>query len=186
MRTERVAWSANGVLTLALILLVGALTLINFYETEYLFVILFLVLLVILLAGLTVVKPNEAKVILLFGKYLGTVRQEGLIYTVPFTHRKRISLKIKAFEQHIPIEGASNKTTMQFILFYKVVDTAKFLFEVEAFERFVELQSKTVLKTLLLEHPEIEGEEIRERFTQVMEEKMARIGIEIVDLYIMS
>ncbi|HLS23591.1 MAG TPA: SPFH domain-containing protein [Pseudogracilibacillus sp.] len=186
MRTERVAWSANGIFTLGLIALVLYLTIINVFEMEYIFVVVFLCLLIILLAGLTIVKPNEAKVILLFGKYLGTIRHEGLIYTVPFTKRKRISLKIKSFENEIPIELSDRIITVQLILFYKVVDTAKLLFEVEAFEQFIQLQSETVLKTLWNENNEIEIEQITDAFAKIMQEKLERLGIEIVDLYIMT
>src|SRR5699024_11326751 len=103
MRTERVAWSTNGLITVGVIILLFYLIILNIFETELWFVGLFTVLVLILLAGLTIVKPNEAKVILLFGKYLGTIRQEGLIYTVPFTKRKRMSLKIKTYSTNYNI-----------------------------------------------------------------------------------
>jgi|SRR5699024_6991556 len=190
MRTERDAWSANGLLTIALLALLIYLIIINIYEAEFVFAFLFISLIIILLAGLTIVKPNEAKVIMLFGKYLGTVRNEGLIYTVPFTKRKRISLKIKTFESEFSISLSDRFVTIHLILFYKVVDTAKVLFEVEQAEQFIQLQSETILKSILMneehENPQAEliSDHIKEQFTILLEQKLNRLGIEIADLYI--
>src|SRR5699024_7580071 len=94
MRTERDEWSANGLFTILLIILLIYLVLISMMEAEFFIACLFILIIAILLAGLTIVRPNEAQVVLLFGKYLGTIRREGLIYTVPFTIKKRMSLKI--------------------------------------------------------------------------------------------
>src|SRR5699024_3609137 len=113
----RDAWSANGLLTIALIFLLLYLMMLNIYEAEFVFAISFLVLIVILFAGLTIIKPNEAKVILLFGKYLGTVRREGLIYTIPFTKRKRMTLKVQTFTSDCTIQLTNRTLTVQLIVF---------------------------------------------------------------------
>ncbi|SRR5690606_1356826 len=190
MRTERDAWSANGLLSVCLIVLLLFLVVLNLYEAEYIFVAIFMLLIVILLAGLTVVKPNEAKIILLFGKYLGTIRQEGLIYTVPFTNRKRMSLKIKTLRNDFTIQLIDEEVEVQVVIFYKIVDTAKVLFEVEQFEHYIRLQSEIILKKLLTNEKEKNGElitdELIEQFAQILTQKVERLGIEIVDLSIVN
>lgn len=193
MRTERVAWSTNGLITVGVIILLFYLIILNIFETELWFVGLFTVLVLILLAGLTIVKPNEAKVILLFGKYLGTIRQEGLIYTVPFTKRKRMSLKIKTSSTNYTIHLPKRALSIQLIVFYKVVDTAKVLFEVEQFESFIQLQSEIILKSLLLDYEpitdnynEIVSVEFKEHLRSLLEQKFNRLGIDIVDVHIID
>lgn len=192
MRTEKDAWSANGLLSIALIILLLFLVILNIFEAEYIFVFIFTLLIIVLLAGLTIVKPNEAKIILLFGKYLGTIRQEGLIYTVPFTNRKRMSLKIRTLRNEFSLHLADLEKDVQIIIFYKVVDTAKVLFEVEQFEHYIKLQSEITLKSLLtnesLEETKAEGisDEIVTEFTKILTKKVERLGIEIIDLSIVN
>src|SRR5699024_10872229 len=144
-------------------------------------------------SGLTIVKPNEAKIILLFGKYLGTIRQEGLKYTVPFTKKKRMSLKVNTFDSEFAIELPNRTVVIHLILFYKVVDTAKVLFEVEDVEQFVQLQSETILKLILINnqqeakiHDSIMSDELREQFLRLLQEKLTRLGIDITEVYIVS
>lgn len=192
MRTEKDAWSANGLLSIALIVLLLFLVILNIYESEYIFVIIFTLLIIVLLAGLTIVKPNEAKIILLFGKYLGTIRQEGLIYTVPFTNRKRMSLKIKTLRIEFTLPLTDFEMNAHIIIFYKVVDTAKVLFEVEQFEHYIKLQSEIILKSLLTKEQfedtknEPISDEIVTEFTKQLTNKVERLGIEIVDLSIVN
>lgn len=190
MRTERDAWSANGLLTTLLIMLLLYLVTISIIEAEFLIATIFSLIITTLLAGLTIVKPNEARVVLLFGKYLGTVRREGLIYTVPFTKRKRMSLKINTFKSDFSIQLGNQTVAVQLIIFYKIVDTAKVLFEVEQFELFIQLQSETTLKSLLIEQVDerteqelIISEELKRLFTTQLEQKLTRLGIEIIELH---
>lgn len=193
MKTERDAWSANGLLTTLLIILLLYLMTLSMLETEFIFASLFIVIIIILLAGLTIVKPNEARVVLLFGKYLGTVRREGLIYTVPFTKRKRMSLKINTFQSDFSIQLHNETVAVQLIIFYKIVDTAKVLFEVEQFEQFVQLQCETTLKTLLIEQTQeqvieriVTSDELKQLFMTELEQKLTKFGIDITELHIVN
>lgn len=190
MRTERDAWSANGLLTALLIILLLYLVTISMIEAEYFIATILLLLIVILFAGLTIVRPNEARVVLLFGKYLGTVRQEGLIYTVPFTKRKRMSLKINTYKSNFSIHLQNQTVSVQLIIFYKIVDTAKVLFEVEQFKQFIQLQSETTLKSLLIEEMQeqnkespIISDELKQLFINELDQKLTRLGIEIIELH---
>ncbi|HZW67636.1 MAG TPA: SPFH domain-containing protein [Pseudogracilibacillus sp.] len=193
MRTERDAWAGNGLFSIILIILLIYLVLLNIVEVQLSFVFLFSLLIITIASSLTIVKPNEAKIILLFGKYLGTIRQEGLKYTIPFTKKKRMSLKVNTFESKFSIELPTKTILIHLILFYKVVDTAKVLFEVEDVEQFVQLQSETILKLILLNYEQtfkkdasVVSDELKEQFLALLQEKLTRLGIEITEVYIVS
>lgn len=193
MRTEKVAWSANGLYTIILIFLLGYLIAINLHEKEYIFVIIFILIIIILIAGLTIVRPNEAKVILLFGQYLGTLRQEGLKYTIPFTVKKSVSLKVQSFTTTCSIQQKNQTNLLQLVVFYKIVDTARASFKVEQREQFIRLQSETIVKLLWAEKSQSLNEnntqrvdEIGKQLHQRLQTKLIPLGIDIVDLYIVS
>lgn len=105
--------------------------------------------------GLFFVNPNEARVLQLFGKYVGTVKQAGLQWANPLYMKKRVSLRIRNFEtgrmkvndiDGNPIEVAS-------IVVWKVVDTAEACFEVDNYEEFVKIQSEAAVRNLATQHP---------------------------------
>jgi regulator of protease activity HflC (stomatin/prohibitin superfamily) len=104
---------------------------------------------------ITVVQPNEASVITFFGSYVGTIRKSGLWLIIPFSIRKKISLRVRNFNsvklkvndiEGIPIEIAA-------VVVFKVVDTYKALFEVDNYEKFVEIQSETALRHVASKYP---------------------------------
>jgi regulator of protease activity HflC (stomatin/prohibitin superfamily) len=108
-----------------------------------------------LFAGLTPVNPNEARALVLFGHYAGTVRTQGLQYVNPLTERRKISVRVRNFEtgrlkvndhDGNPIEIAS-------IVVWKVTDTAEALFEVDDYENFVHVQAESALRNLAMTHP---------------------------------
>src|SRR5699024_252747 len=124
---------------------------------------------------------------------LGTIRREGLIYTVPFSKRKRMSLKIDTYKSNFSIQLRNQTIAVQLIIFYKIVDTAKVLFEVKQFERFIELQSETTLKSLLIEqiaergnHDFAISDELKQLFISQLEQKLTKLGIEIIELHIVN
>ena len=117
-------------------------------------VVLFLIVLVFWV-GFFMVHPNEAKVLQLFGKYSGTVRDSGLRWANPFFAKTRISTRVRNFEsgklkvndsQGSPIEIAA-------VVVWKVVDTAEAMFEVDDFEEFVHIQSESALRDLSTSYP---------------------------------
>jgi regulator of protease activity HflC (stomatin/prohibitin superfamily) len=129
---------------------------------------------IVLAIGFFVVNPNESRVLLLFGRYRGTVRAVGFHWTNPFTVRRRVSLRIRTFEtgsQHAPNvlnpqtgatvqEGArsrhplkvndldGNPVEIAAVVVWRVVDTAECLFAVDNYEKYVEIQSEAALRNL--------------------------------------
>ena len=109
----------------------------------------------ILWVGFFMVHPNEARVLQLFGAYVGTVRDPGLRWANPFYMKKAVSVRIRNFEsgklkvndsQGSPIEIAA-------VVVWRVVDTAEAIFEVDDFEQFVTIQSESALRNLTTTYP---------------------------------
>ncbi|QZZ20795.1 SPFH domain-containing protein [Leptothermofonsia sichuanensis E412] len=106
--------------------------------------------------GFFVIQPNQAMVLILLGKYVGSVREAGFYWTVPLLiDRRGISLRVRNFNsdrlkvndaQGSPIEIAA-------VVVWRVVDSAKAMFDVETFEEFVAIQSETALRALASRYP---------------------------------
>jgi hypothetical protein len=157
---------------------------------------LFLLLLVDLIGwrGLTIVHPNTARVIQLFGRYQGTIKTAGLRWVNPFTTRRFVSLRIRNFESgklkvndHIgnPIEIAA-------IVVWRVVETAEAMFEVNDYEHFVQVQSESALRAMSAIFPydaHIEGElslrgsvtEVSHRLGLEIQERLSSAGVELIE-----
>ena len=113
------------------------------------------VIVLIFWAGLFMVHPNEAKVMQLFGKYVGTTHDSGLKWANPFFAKSAVSTRIRNFEsaklkvndsRGSPIEIAA-------VVVWKVFDTAEALFEVDDYEEFVQIQSESALRNLSTTYP---------------------------------
>ena len=144
--------------------------------------------------GLTIVHPNTARVIQLFGRYQGTIKTAGLRWVNPFTTRRFVSLRIRNFESgklkvndHIgnPIEIAA-------IVVWRVVETAEAMFEVNDYEHFVHVQSESALRAMSAIFPydaHIEGElslrgsvaEVSQRLAQEIQERLSSAGVELIE-----
>jgi regulator of protease activity HflC (stomatin/prohibitin superfamily) len=160
-------------------------------------VVLFILLMVVDLIGwrgLTIVHPNTARVVQLFGRYQGTIKKAGLRWVNPFTTRRFVSLRIRNFESgklkvndHIgnPIEIAA-------IVVWRVVETAEAMFEVNDYEHFVHVQSESALRAMSAIFPydaHIEGElslrgsvaEVSQRLAQEIQERLSSAGVELIE-----
>ncbi|NJL21546.1 MAG: SPFH domain-containing protein [Leptolyngbyaceae cyanobacterium SM1_3_5] len=107
------------------------------------------------LSGFFSVEPNQAVVLVLFGKYVGTVRESGFWWTNPFASQQKISLRVRNFNSKIikvndaegsPIEIAA-------VVVWKVFDSAKSKFAVNDYEEFVAIQSETAIRALAIRYP---------------------------------
>jgi regulator of protease activity HflC (stomatin/prohibitin superfamily) len=106
-------------------------------------------------AGLTPVNPNEARALVLFGHYAGSIRAQGLHWVNPFTLRPRISVRVRNFETgKLKVnDHDGNPIEIAAVVVWKVTDTAEALFEVDDFENFVAVQAEAALRNLATSHP---------------------------------
>ena len=145
-------------------------------------------------AGFAIVQPNDSRVLILFGKYTGTIRESGFWWVNPFTNKKHVSLRIRNFNsEKIKVNDLhGNPIEIAAVVVWKVVDSARAIFDVENYEQFVDIQAETAIRTLASEYPydtnEGEKESLRSSPTEVAEnlkkELQTRLdvaGVEIVE-----
>jgi hypothetical protein len=146
--------------------------------------------------GFVVVQPNESRVLILFGRYVGTVTEARLWYVNPFTAlwRRRVSLRVRNFQSdRIKVNDASgNPIEIAAVVVWRVVDTAKAVFDVEDFEHFVKIQSETALRHLASEYPyddyapdtiSLRGnaDDIRTNLQTELQTRLHTAGIEVLE-----
>ena len=110
---------------------------------------------VLLLCGLFMVDPNEARVLQLFGRYVGTVREPGLRWASPFYTKQRISVRVRNFEtERSKVNDTDgNPIEIAAVVVWRVVDTAEASFEVDDFVNFVHVQSEAAVRNLATRYP---------------------------------
>lgn len=149
--SEREQASATGIpmLLLALVLVAGAIVLFTFHKPALIWTgIGVLVLAVLTFRGLIQVAPGQARVVALFGRYLGTVRETGLRWVNPFTTRMAVSTRIRNHETTtLKVNDADgNPIEMAAVLVWQVSDTAKSVYGVQSVEDFVTTQAETAVR----------------------------------------
>jgi regulator of protease activity HflC (stomatin/prohibitin superfamily) len=107
--------------------------------------------------GIVVVQPNESRVLILFGRYIGTLTEPRLWWCNPFTvlWRVNVSLRVRNFQsERVKVNDASgNPIEIAAVVVWRVTDTAKAVFDVQSFEQFVVVQSETALRHLANTYP---------------------------------
>jgi regulator of protease activity HflC (stomatin/prohibitin superfamily) len=114
-----------------------------------------LLLALVALSSLVIVQPNEAKVVTFFGTYVGTVVESGLWMVMPLSSKSTVSLKVRNFNsQKLKVNDAEgNPVEIGAVIVFKVVDTARASFDVDNYERFVEIQSETAIRHIAAQYP---------------------------------
>ena len=111
--------------------------------------------LLFLFFGLFTVNPNEARVLQLFGRYVGTVSDHGLRWANPLYSKKAISLRVRNFEtdRSKVNDSDGNPIEIAAVVVWKVVDTAEATFEVDDFVNFMHVQSESAVRNLATQYP---------------------------------
>ena len=106
-------------------------------------------------AGFFIVKPNHSKVLVQFGRYVGTVRDEGLHWTWPWRIRKTVSLRIRTFDSDtLKVNDAvGNPVEIASVINWQVIDTAKATFDVDDYESFVFIQTEASVRHVASAYP---------------------------------
>lgn len=146
--------------------------------------------------GLMVVNPNESVVLVLFGKYSGTVKKNGFYWINPFFSRKRISLRARNLNSD-PIkvnDKIGNPIMIGIVLVWRVENTFKAAFEVDDYIRFVDIQSEAAIRKLAGAYPydnfddaqeEISlrsgGEEVNQQLEDELSERLEIAGIHVME-----
>ena len=171
------------------------------------------------LFGLMVINPNQARALTLFGEYRGTLKNEGFFWMNPFYSKKMLSLRVRTFETGTQTDSTTTKDAagnvstapgrkhrqpakvndldgnpieIAAVVVWRVVDTAKALYDVDNYEDYVHIQSESALRNLASRHPydsqedgrislrgspELVGEELRPE----LKERLAAAGVEVLE-----
>lgn len=196
--------SANKFNGFFMVLVLVALIIVEYFLVEEMaftknpgllwFFIPILLLIILIFSGFIVVQPNDSRVLILFGKYTGTVRTSGFWFVNPFTVRKKVSLRIRNFNsQKIKVNDLhGNPIEIGAVVVWRVVDTAKAIFDVENYEQFVDVQSETAIRQLASEYPyDVDQEdkpslrgtpqEIAESLKNMLQLRLEVAGVEIIE-----
>ncbi len=143
--------------------------------------------------GLTAVAPGEARVVQLFGRYIGTIRTEGLLWVNPNAKRHTISTKIRNHET-TPAkvnDADGNPIEIAAVVVWQVEDTAKAAFGVDNLTEFVAVQTETAVRQIATEHPYDDHEgglslrgsasEINVRLAEQIAQRVAPAGVKIIE-----
>jgi len=148
------------------------------------------------LAGFVVLQPNESQVLILFGRYTGTVLREGFFWVNPFTApwRQKISLRVRNFQsERVKVnDAAGSPIEIGGVVVWRIADTAKAVFDVEAFEQYVNVQSESALRHLATQYPyddfeegtvSLRGgtEEVSGALHSELQERLGAAGIEVLE-----
>ena len=150
MKTEKIITPFNGYLAVVILLISAALIAFGFSSNNNVLGIALIPLLIIITKGLIVVSPNSSKVLLLFGDYKGSVKQNGLFWINPLYTRTSLSLRARNFEsEKIKVnDKMGNPIMISVILVWKVKDTFKATFEVDNYENFIRIQTDSAVRKL--------------------------------------
>lgn len=149
---------------------------------------------IVLWIGLFMVQPNEAKVLQLFGQYVGTVHEPGLKWANPFFAKKAVSTRVRNFESgRLKVNDSSGSPIeIAAVVVWKVYDTAEALFEVDDYEEFVRIQSESALRNLTTTYPYEPNEqesmslrshpvEIADALREEIQERLEQAGVTVIE-----
>lgn len=201
MYREKQTNASNGFVWLFLLLTIAILSFLSIIRNGpagnlgALFVsVLVLVVAIFCLGGLFIVNPNEAKALVLFGKYKGTVKSDGFYWANPFLVKRRVSLRVRNFETaKLKVNDIhANPIEIGAIVVWKVVETAEALFEVENYEKYVSVQTESALRATASqfaydahqageESLSTHAAEVSKHLQAAIQDRLSRAGVEVME-----
>lgn len=197
MKNEKDLTPMNGYMMLFLLLLfaiAGVFMLVRFPPIG----ILAIIGAVIIAPGFILVNPNSSRVLLLFGKYVGTIKRNGLFWVNPLYSKKKISLRASNFDsERLKVnDKLGNPIMISTILVWRVTDTYKSAFDVDDYQHFVRVQTDAAVRKLASMYPydnfADEGlaeditlrssvNEVSEALEKEVQERLSMAGIEVLE-----
>ena len=144
--------------------------------------------------GFFQVQPNQGQVMQLFGRYAGTVRDEGLRWTNPFYAKRAVSLRVRNFESSkLKVNDSDgNPIEIAAVVVWQVVDTAEAVFEVDDYENFVQIQSESALRQMAQSYPydshdtgqpslRSHGDEVNSHIRNEIQSRLGKAGVRVIE-----
>ena len=198
MTQEKIIKVPSGYLMLFILFLFIASGIFSLVNSLIWLFFVFLVLTLSTIPGFILVNPNTSKVLLLFGKYIGTVKDNGFYWANPFYRKRAISLRASNFDsERVKVnDKLGNPIMISTILVWKVSNTYKAAFDVDNYENFVRIQSDAAVRKLASLYPydnfEDDGKdeeitlrasvnEVSEALEKELSERLEMAGIEVLE-----
>lgn len=203
---EKSLFKLNGFLGVLIALAfigAGGYFVLQFMETGLVLQLVFAVIIGALLFvsadGFTIIQPNQAKVFTFFGSYIGVIREAGFWFTVPFTKKSHVSLRVLNFNSDKlkvnDLEG--NPIEIAAVVVYRVTDSAKAIFDVEQYEQFVQTQSETSIRQVATQYAydnytdedkitlRQHSDEVADELQKDLQNRLQVAGVEVMEARIM-
>jgi len=201
MIRERQRKVPSGYLMLVVLALAEAAVIYAFVQALVAFNVPAIVAVAVLLAIVTIlwlgffmVHPNEARVLQLFGAYVGTAREPGLRWANPFYTKKAVSVRVRNFESGKLKVNDSHGSPIEIaaVVVWRVIDTAEAIFEVDDYEQFVTIQSESALRNLTTTYPYEPHEnesialrshpaEIAQALREEIQDRLEEAGVNVIE-----
>ncbi len=196
MKNEKQIKAANGYLMLVVLIIVFTYMISSLVLTENPSYLLILPVIILIVRGFFIVNPNSSAVMVLFGAYKGTVRDNGFFWTNPFYSRQKISLRARNFDsERVKVnDKIGNPILINVILVWQVKDTYKSAFDVDNYEEFVRVQTDAAVRKLAGSYPYDNFEdtkaeltlrsgmdEVNEALENEITERLAIAGIKVME-----
>jgi len=147
-----------------------------------------------LMGGLFIVNPNEGRVLQLFGKYVGTVKEPGLRWANPLYWKRRVSLRVRNFESgRLKVNDLDgNPIEIAAVVVWKVVDTAEAMFEVDDYQDYVHVQTESALRNMATSYPydahddavlSLRGHTsaIADHLRKEIQDRLSKAGVDVIE-----
>jgi regulator of protease activity HflC (stomatin/prohibitin superfamily) len=201
MIREQVVRGRSGLLVLLVLLGVLGLLVWRFVLAaqagdgrQAILLVILAVVALVLMNGLTLVNPNDSKVLTLLGRYAGSIKDPGYWWVNPLTVKRLISLKVRNFETgKLKVnDNHANPIEIAAIVVWRVVDTAEALFEVDDYEHYVKIQSESAVRALASTYPydahadgaislSTHTAEISQDLQTQVQERLSKAGVEVLE-----
>jgi regulator of protease activity HflC (stomatin/prohibitin superfamily) len=198
MKTEKTINPSSGYLMLivSLVLLAAGIANLFLHWLPIGVSIAAIIISTFIMTGFLAIEPNSSRVLTLFGDYVGTVKKSGFFWANPFYIKKKISQRAHNLEtsQLKVNDKQGNPIMIAAVVVWKVADTFRAAFDVENYEKFVEIQSESALRKMAMEYSydNFEDEkahltlrsssvEINEMLEQEIAERLSLAGIEVIE-----
>ncbi|EST13010.1 SPFH domain-containing protein [Sporolactobacillus laevolacticus] len=191
---EQKVWKINGFIGILAVLVLAGIGVAAIVMEIPVLVVVAWAAAFILTTGFTIVPPNKTKVITFFGKYIGSVRDNGIFLTVPLAVKKTVSLRVRNFNsQKLKVNDVEgNPIEIAAVVVFKVVDSAKALFDVDDYSQFVEIQSETAVRHIASQYPydnfDEEGLSLRSNSVEIssmlkaeLQERLVLAGVDVIE-----
>jgi regulator of protease activity HflC (stomatin/prohibitin superfamily) len=152
------------------------------------------IVLLVCLKGFFMVNPNQAKVLQLFGTYVGSVRETGLRWANPLYSKVAVSLRVRNFESEVlkVNDSSGNPIQIAAVVVWRVVDSAEAVFEVDDYESFVHIQSEAAVRNLATSYPyeahsddvialRSDPQEIANKLKIEVQDRLDKAGMEVIE-----